>query len=123
MLNIYEEGVTDEMIDQLLQELRDGLIPLIQKITKMDTQSESLIKGSFPKYQQQELSIFLLKYMGFDLDAGVLSESTHPFTMGFGPTDVRVTNHYYEEDIISGIFSIIHEGGHGIFDQGIREQY
>ena len=53
----------------------------------------------------------------------VLSESAHPFTMDFGPKDVRLTNHYHENDIISSIFSIIHEGGHGIFDQGIDEQY
>ena len=120
---MYEEGVTSEVIDQLFQELRDGLVPLIQEIVKKEAQEESFIKGYFPKHQQEELSVFLLNYMGFDMNAGVLSESAHPFTMDFGPKDVRLTNHYHENDIISSIFSIIHEGGHGIFDQGIKEQY
>ena len=47
----------------------------------------------------------------------------HPFTMGFGPKDVRVTNHYRKGMPIDAMFSIIHEGGHGLFEQGIAEKF
>ncbi|MFQ9393662.1 MAG: hypothetical protein ACLR2E_05160 [Lachnospiraceae bacterium] len=61
----------------------------------------------------------LLSYMGFSFDAGVTAESEHPFTDGFSRYDVRVTNHFYEDNPFSSMFSAIHEGGHAIFEQNV----
>lgn len=122
-LDMFEEGMDSETIDKLFAELKEGLMPLLQKIAKKQEPGSSLFKGNYPKYRQQELSAFLLDYIGYDKDAGALGESEHPFTMGFGPKDVRVTNHYREEEAINAMFSIIHEGGHAIFEQGVDEKY
>ena len=35
--------------------------------------------------------------------------------------DVRITNHYYLNDFTSAMFSAIHEGGHGIYEQNIPD--
>lgn len=65
----------------------------------------------------------LLDYIGFDTDAGATAESEHPFTTDLCIGDVRVTNHYKEDDPLSAMFSAIHEGGHAIFGQSIDPAY
>ena len=67
--------------------------------------------------KQEKFSLYLLKLIGFDLDAGLLSTTEHPFTSKISNHDVRVTTHYYENLFVSNIFSTIHEGGHAIFGQ------
>lgn len=123
MLDSFEEGMDSETIDRLFEELKAGLVPLLQKIAKKQEPDDKIFQGEFPKHLQQRWSAFLLDYIGYDKEAGVMSESEHPFTMGFGPKDVRVTNHYKKEDAINAMFSIIHEGGHAIFEQGVDQQY
>ena len=48
-----------------------------------------------------------------------LLQSEHPFTLGFSKHDVRVTNHFRPDDPLCAMFSAIHEGGHGIFEQNV----
>lgn len=123
LLDMYEEGMDSATVDRLFTELKEGLVPLIQKIAKKPEPDRSIFEGSYDINKQRELCAFLLDYIGFDRKAGVMGESEHPFTMGFGPTDVRVTNHYTEKDPINAFYSIIHEGGHGIYEQGPDECY
>ena len=54
---------------------------------------------------------------------GAVGRTEHPFTLNFSSQDVRVTNHYHEHNPISAIFSAIHEGGHGIFEQNVNPEY
>ncbi len=123
LLDMYEEGMDSETVDRLFTELKNGLVPLLKKIAAKLEPDNSKFKGDYDINKQKEWSAFLLEYIGYDMDAGVMSESAHPFTMGFGPKDVRVTNHYSEKEPIDAMFSIIHEGGHGIFEQGVDECY
>jgi carboxypeptidase Taq len=66
-----------------------------------------------------EFGRLVLIAMGYDFEKGRLDLSAHPFTTSFHPTDVRVTTRVYEHDLPSCLFSCIHEGGHGLYDQGL----
>lgn len=123
LLDAHEEGMDSQTIDRIFEELKAGLVPLIQEIGKKPQPDRTPFQGEFNINSQKEFCEYLLKYIGFDMDAGVMAESAHPFTMGFGPKDVRVTNHYRTGMPIDAMFSIIHEGGHGLFDQGVDEKY
>lgn len=123
LVNEYEEGMDSETIDRLFEEMKAGLRPLLQKIMEKPEPDKAIFEGEYPVHSQKELGAFLLDYIGFDKEAGVMGESEHPFTMGFGPKDVRVTNHYRKQDAIDPMFSIIHEGGHAIFEQSVDEKY
>lgn len=118
LLDMYEEGMDSETVDSLFTELKEGLVPLLKKIAQKQEPDNSVFAGTYEIPKQKEACEFLLHYIGFDMEAGVMGESEHPFTMGFGPTDVRVTNNYRESDAINAFYSIIHEGGHGIYEQG-----
>ena len=106
-------------IDKVFEELKEGLLPLTRKILSAPQPDSSIFKGYYDPDAQKKVEKLLLSYMGFSFDAGVTAESEHPFTDGFSRYDVRVTNHFYEDNPFSSMFSAIHEGGHAIFEQNV----
>lgn len=123
LLNQYEEGMDSATIDRLFGELKQELIPLVQKILSAPQPEDAPFHESFDVDAQKKVQQLLLDYIGFRRDAGAVGESEHPFTMNFSSKDVRITNHYYEHEPISSMFSAIHEGGHGIFEQNVNPAY
>ena len=45
-----------------------------------------------------------------------VGETEHPFTTFFNKKDVRVTTHYHEENPVYSMYSVIHEGGHALYE-------
>lgn len=85
---------------------------LIKEITEKGDAIPTSLQESFPIDKQEELSEYLMDIMGLDRAHTVLSTSEHPFTTSLGShADERITTHYLENDFISSMFSVIHEGG------------
>ena len=120
LLDQYEEGMDSETIDKIFNELKKELVPLVKQILAAKQPDDSKFKGYFDPDAQRKVQEMLLKYIGFSFESGAVGETEHPFTLNFSSKDVRVTNHYYENDPISAIFSAIHEGGHAIFEQNVN---
>ena len=123
LLDMYEPGVTVDIIDRVFGELRDSIVPLVREINDKGEQPDaSFLKGYFPKTQQKGFSEFVLKQMGYDFQAGRLDETAHPFQITINPNDVRVTTNYNEDDFRVAIFGTIHEGGHALYEQHISPE-
>lgn len=120
LLDNYEEGMNSEIIDELFDSLKEKLSPLVKKIIAAKQPDDSKFKQYFNPDDQRKVQKMLLEYIGFSFDSGAVSETEHPFTLNFSSKDVRVTNHYFEHDAISAMFSAIHEGGHAIFEQNVN---
>ncbi len=123
LLDLFEEGIDSQTIDRIFDELKEGLRPLLQKIREAGHPDLSALQGSYEIDRQKKVQDMLLSYIGFDFTQGATAKSAHPFTTEIGSGDVRVTNHYKENDPISAMFSAIHEGGHAIFGQNIDPSY
>ncbi|MBP3950690.1 carboxypeptidase M32 [Bacillus suaedae] len=120
LLDDYEPGVFVETIDRVFGELRDQLIPLVKGVTESKHQPKTdFLFEKFPKENQKELSLDILKEIGYDFDAGRLDETVHPFAIGLNPNDVRVTTKYNEDDFRVALFGTIHECGHALYEQNI----
>jgi carboxypeptidase Taq len=121
LLDHYEPDLTVATLDQLFAELRRATVVLLKRIQSVGkTVNASFLQGRFARDRQETLGRFFLREIGFEFAAGNLAESVHPFTGGANhPGDVRLTTHYYEDNLLSSIFSCIHEGGHGIYEQNI----
>ena len=118
-LNEFEPGITRETCDQFFATLRQRLVPLIRACGEKPQVSDACIKGDFPEEGQRELALYLMQRMGLDLDHVGLSATEHPFTTSLGShLDERITTHYYREDMSYSMFSVIHEGGHALYDTG-----
>ncbi len=120
LLDEYEPGMTVAQLDPILEVLRPGLSDLLQRIQSSPHQpDESILHGNFPQAKQVELGKAVITAMGFDWKSGRLDVSPHPFCCGLNPGDVRITTRYSEEDLSMGFFGIIHEAGHGLYEQGL----
>lgn len=123
LLDMYEPGMTTSDLDRLFGELRSRLVPLAEAIaTRGDRPDTSFLKGKFDIGAQKKFSHFILNQMGYDFAAGRLDETVHPFATGLSIGDVRITTHYYEHDLVSALFSTIHEGGHALYEQNIAPE-
>lgn len=128
LLNDYEEGLDINQADKFFEKIKTELSPFIKKINESNKEKIKDIKRRFnsKKYDielQKKLSYEIAQILKYDFKAGVLKESEHPFTSGTGNKDTRITTHYYEEDLLSAIYSTIHEVGHAIYEQQVGDEY
>ena len=122
LLDDYEAGLTVNKLDKVFGELRDGIVEILNKIKVTGkTIDDSFFHNHFPKSEQESLSLKILDLMGFDFKIGRMDETEHPYTLDMTNKDVRITNHYYENDFTSALFSAIHEGGHALYEQDIPD--
>ena len=112
MLDSFEEGLTSSIIDELFEELKIKLIPLIKK--QNNHINNTKIKINKEKYF--DAAEYLLNYIGFDLEKGALGIYPHPFTEKVGDNDVRIAFNWTDNPF-HFVTTIIHEGGHGILEQ------
>lgn len=123
LLDLYEPGFTVEKIDKVFKEVRDAIVELLSKIKASGYAPDTkVLQGFYSKKSQEELGVHILNKIGYDFDAGKMDESVHPFTIEFSNKDVRITTSYLENDFTSALFSCIHEGGHGIYEQNISDE-
>ncbi len=125
LLDTYEPDVTVAQIRPLFATLRERLVALLGDILNSPTIPDaSILSQSFDTTKQLTFGKMILDAMGYDFDRGRLDLSAHPFTTSFHPTDVRITTRVFERDLPSCLFSCLHEGGHGLYEQGLNaEQY
>ena len=123
LLNEYEEGLTSETLEAFFAQLRAELVPLIHAIGKQEQIDNSFLHVHYPVNQQKEFTNYLMDAIGLDKTRCIICESEHPFTAGFNNRDVRITTHYYPNDISFAMFSTIHEGGHAIYEMGMDDSY
>lgn len=124
LLDTYEPGSTVAQLRPLFATLRTALLRLLDHIRQSPVQPDTrLLTQSYATTPQVEFGRLVLKHMGYDFQRGRLDLSAHPFTTSFHPTDVRVTTRVFEHDLPSCLFSCIHEGGHGLYDQGLPAEH
>jgi carboxypeptidase Taq len=119
LLDVYEPGMKTAEVERLFADLRDELVPVIQAIAaNSDAVDPSLLTGHFPRKKQKAFGELVARAIGYDFDAGRLDIAVHPFATGFGRGDARITTRYDESDLTSALFGIMHESGHGMYEQG-----
>lgn len=122
-LDDNEKGGCEQQLDAFFAALKARIVPLVRRIqTEGKPIREDFMTRSVPIPVQERFSRWLLQVEGLRSTALVLMTTEHPFTTNFGPKDVRVTTHYYENNFISNIFSTLHEGGHALFMQNEPEE-
>ncbi len=123
-LGKYEEGLTMEACDGFFGKLRERIVPLLAKVAEKPQVDDSIRFGDFPTAAQEKLSEFLMDIEGLDPGRVGLSTTEHPFTTSIGShKDARITTHYHEDDFVSSMYSVLHEGGHALYETGVRDEF
>lgn len=121
LLEGYEEGMTAKKLRKIIEPLKSELIPFIRRIVEKGKSPDTgILKGRFSKKAQEKLSRKALKLIGYDFEAGRLDETVHPFTIGIGVNDVRVTTKYLPDEFTPSLFGSIHEGAMRFMNRDCR---
>ena len=116
-LDQYEKGLSMAQCDAFFDRLKAVIQPLVKQIGQKGAAIPcNFMEGTWPVEAQKKLSAAVMKRMGIDPDHCQLGESEHPFTTEFYKGDVRITTHYHEDDMVSNLYSVIHEGGHALYE-------
>ena len=123
LLNEYEEGMNTETLDAFFARLRSAIVPLLEKVMQAPQIDDSFLEKSYPVDMQKKLSDYLMEVLGLDRSHCGIAESEHPYTTNFNNKDVRITTHYYENNLTFSMYSVIHEGGHALYELGADDTY
>jgi carboxypeptidase Taq len=124
LLDEYEPGATAKEITKVFADLREDLIPLLGSILSSGrTAPREILSREYPVDRQEMFGTSAAHLIGFDFESGRLDVTTHPFCSGIGPGDCRITTRYNPRHFNDAFFGILHEAGHGIYDQGLDPEH
>jgi len=123
LLNEYEEGMNTVTLDAFFAQLRETIVPLIAQVQNAEPIDDSFLYRNYPVEVQRKLSDYLMEVMGIQRSRCSIAETEHPFTESFNNKDVRITTHYHENNLTSSMYSVIHEGGHALYELGADDCY
>lgn len=120
LLDDYEPGMTSAEVAGVFGPLREELVRLVAAIQNSSRKAPvEILERFYPVTAQQVFSEGASKRIGFDFTRGRIDKSPHPFCSGFGPGDCRLTTRYHDHHFPSAFFGVLHESGHGIYEQGL----
>jgi carboxypeptidase Taq len=114
-----DEGMTTASVRALFAELRRELKPIVQAIAAQPVADDHALHGSFGEPAQLAFGRAVVERIGYDFERGRLDKTHHPFSTRFSTGDVRITTRVDPHDIGQSLFSIIHEAGHALYEQGV----
>ncbi|MDX8150309.1 carboxypeptidase M32 [Patulibacter brassicae] len=117
LLQRFEPGATTADLRAAFAALRSGLVPLIERLAARPDPGDLL--GPFPVAEQRALALEIARSMGFDDAAWRIDEAVHPFMASMGREDVRITTKEDEATLAIGLFGVLHETGHGLYEAGV----
>ncbi len=124
LLDKFEPALPTREVARVFGEVKDELVPFCKQLfEKKDLVEDKFFFTDWDRDKQWELTIQVLKDMGYDFDHGRQDESPHPFTTDFGIGDVRVTTRIHRDQFKAGLYGTIHEGGHALYEQNVNPAY
>lgn len=120
LLDEFEPGAKTRDVERALTALRDQLVPLVAEIAASPRRPDlQPLRRHFPIGLQEEFGRRAAGAIGYDLTAGRIDTTDHPFCATLGPRDIRLTTRYDENSFCGALFSTLHEAGHGLYEQGL----
>jgi carboxypeptidase Taq len=142
LLDDYEPGATTAELANVFRALRAELVPLVASVTeasrkRLGSHSEgrstpstsstsaltAILRRSYPVERQRVFGEAVAAAVGFDFQRGRLDVTAHPFCSGVGPGDCRITTRFDEHCFSEAFFGILHEVGHGLYEQGLEQDH
>lgn len=127
LLELHEPELTAKTCQTLFDNLKIELVSLLHKIKNSKHYTETMpflnSEIKYPRIDQERLLDYILQKMGFDLTAGRLDVSPHPFTTNPDRYDTRITTNFSEHDFRDSFSSTMHETGHALYEQAIDPSF
>ena len=124
LLDGYEPGMRVSQLKELFDEVRPAIVSVLGlAVERSASVPKDLLQGHYPIAAQQAFNREVAQAIGFDFEAGRIDSTTHPFCTTLGPSDCRLTTRYRETDFAYSLYSVLHEAGHGLYEQGLPGEH
>jgi carboxypeptidase Taq len=125
LLDLYEPGARKARLQEVFDELKTELVPMIREIGALPREDRSRpLYGEFDEAKQEKFGRGVISAFGYDWGRGRLDRVVHPFCAPLGgPGDVRITTRFDPHWLSPALFAILHEAGHGMYEQGVDPAY
>jgi Zn-dependent M32 family carboxypeptidase len=124
LLDEFEPGALTSQVTRVLSALREQLVPLVAEIGASGRQPKiEILARDYPVDRQEKFASEVAAKLGFEFNRGRLDVTAHPFCSSMGPHDCRITTRYDRHHFPGAFFGVLHEAGHGIYDQGLRPDW
>jgi carboxypeptidase Taq len=120
LLDDFEPGLKTKEVKEIFGRLRPQQVELLKAIAAKPEIDDSFLHIPYPEQGQWDFGVDVVTRFGYDWNRGRQDKSVHPFTTSFGIDDVRITTRFDPERAASALFSTMHEGGHAMYEQGIK---
>jgi carboxypeptidase Taq len=122
LIAAYERGARTREIAKVFDALKPDLAAIARgAVERGKSTRPGILRGKYPVEKQQALNREIAESIGFDFEAGRIDTTAHPFCTTLGAGDVRLTTRYDETDFTSSLFGVMHETGHGLYEQGLSQ--
>ena len=122
LLDEYEPWASTVEIAEIFDGMEESLRSLIERIGDKPQVDDSFLHQSFDIEDQRSFAARVLDDLGYDRTRGRIDETAHPFTTTLGAQDVRITGRFRNEYLGTGLFGLIHEFGHALYELGFAEE-
>lgn len=120
LIDDYEPGAKASEIEAVFTPLKVEISNLVREIKENGTPPKrDVLTRPIAPAKQEAFGKFVAEACGFDFERGRLDITTHPFCEGVGPGDTRMTTRYRETSWTDSLYGIMHEMGHGLYEQGL----
>ena len=124
LLDEYEPGMRTNQLRTLFSDLRPAIGSVLRHAVERSAAiPQDLLDGNYPVPAQQAFNRQVAEAIGFDFNAGRVDTTTHPFCTTLGPGDCRLTTRYDERNFTQSLYGILHEAGHGLYEQGLPPEH
>jgi carboxypeptidase Taq len=123
LIDMADYGMRVATLRPLFSQLRGQLVPIVEAIAAQPPADDACLRQHFPERAQWDFAVDVIKRFGYDFDRGRLDKTHHPFMTKFSLGDVRITTRVAEDFLGENLFSVMHESGHAMYEQGIRMAY
>jgi len=124
LLSQYQRGITAADVTPVFAGYEAFLATALPAAEARQRQhpAEHLPPGPYDVAAQAAVCRKLSEAAGLNYDHARLDRSAHPFCGGT-PADVRITNRYDESDFCAALMGVLHETGHGMYEQNLPLPY
>ena len=122
LLDEYEPGIVSSEIGQIFDALRPRQVALVRAIQERSLTArvnDAFLHAPYPEREMLQFASEVITAFGFDMTRGRQDMSTHPFAIPIGPDDVRITTRFNAAHPFETLFSMMHESGHALYEQGV----
>lgn len=122
LIDNFDTGAKTKEVIVLFDAFKKELVALLEKIKNSNKViDDKFLFLKYPLEKQKEFAINASKAIGYDYNRGHLATVVHPFCINFGKNDVRITTRWNENYLNVGLFMVLHETGHALYEQGISD--